>query len=157
MHTPNEQELDRWEAQAADTSRPGGHPEIDARVLEMTRITVARIDENPELLRTGRENIERWTRQNDGYLPQCNTEWLDILETRTWDEIRKMLLEESDEGQRLRSSHPFHLITQDERRRINGHEDPKYDECYSLTTEEVLARWPRHLPAPAGDAEQDRP
>ena len=145
MQTPAAEELDRWEAQAADTSKPGGHPEIDARSLEMTRITVARIDECPELLRTGRENIEDAAHQNDGYVPKASTEWLEILETRPWSEIRKMLLEESDEGQRLRSSHPFHLVTEDERRRINGHEDPKYDHCYNLTTEEVLARWPRHV------------
>ena len=149
MHTPSEQDLDRWKAQAADTSRPGGHPEIDARVLEMTRITVARIDESPKLLRTGRENIESAARRNDGHLSLSQTEWLELLEKHPWSEIREMLLEESDEGQRLRSSHPFHLVTEDERRKINGHEDPKYDGCYNLTTEEVLARWPRVLP-PAG-------
>ena len=36
-----------------------------------------------------------------------------------------MLLEESDEGQRLRSSHPFKgLVTAPERRRIQGHDAP---------------------------------
>ena len=157
MHKPSEAKLDHREVQATDTSRPGGHPEIDARVLAMTRITVARIDEHPDLLHTGRENIEHGMLRNDGYLPLCHAEWLEILDTRPWNEIRAMLLEESDEGQRLRSSHPFHLVTQDERRRINDHEDPRYDRCYNLTTEEVLARWPRHLPATATDTRRDSP
>ena len=127
------EERRRWEAQANEANRkairegrPGGHPEIDRRVLALTRLTVARIDENPELVRIGTENIRRWTRQKGGYLPRCHAEWLELIEGHSWKELREMLLDESDEGQRLRSSHPFKgLVTQEERRRIQADDAPR--------------------------------
>ena len=39
--------------------RPAGHLEIDRMVLGLTRLAVTRIDENPALVQTGLENIER--------------------------------------------------------------------------------------------------
>jgi len=88
-------------------------------VLELTRLAVTRIDENPALVRTGLENIERWTRQR-GYLPRCHAEWKELIERHPWERLREILLEESDEGQRLRSSHPFKgLVTETERRAIH--------------------------------------
>ena len=120
------QERKRWarDARAANRQaildgRPGGHPEIDAKVLALTRSTVARIDEDPSLVRSGLENIERWTESKGGYLPRCHAEWLELIERYSWEQLREMLLEESDEGQRLRSSHPFTgLVTEQERRRV---------------------------------------
>ena len=78
-----------------------GHPDTDRRVLELTRITVPRIDEDPSLVRVGTENIERWTRQKRGYLPRCHAEWKQLIEQHPWKVLREMLLEESDEGQWL--------------------------------------------------------
>ena len=104
---------------ASAEGRPGGHPEIDRMVLELTRLAVTRIDENPALVRTGLENIERWTRQR-GYLPRCHAEWKELIERHPWERLREILLEESDEGQRLRSSHPFKgLVTETVRRAIH--------------------------------------
>ena len=45
----------------------------------------------------------------------ANEEWEQILK-RPWREIREILLEESDEGQRLRSTHPFRGIVTEEKR-----------------------------------------
>lgn len=123
---PSREQRQRWERDAHEANRqairegrPGGHPEIDAKVLALTRITVARIDEDPSLVQIGLENIERWTRQKGGYLPRCHAEWKTLIETHPWKRLREMLLEESDEGQRLRSSHPFKgLVTEAERRQI---------------------------------------
>ena len=131
---PSREELQRWERQAHEANqqairegRPGGHPEIDQKVLELTRITVARIDENPALVCVGLENIERWTRQKGGYLPRCHTEWKQLIEQHPWERLREMLLEESDEGQRLRSSHPFRgLVTDEERAKIY----PRHGQTY---------------------------
>ena len=122
---PSREEMRRWERDAREASRraiaegcAGGHPEIDRMVLELTRISVARIDENPSLVRIGLENIERWTRQR-GYLPRCHAEWKELIERHPWERLREILLEESDEGQRLRSSHPFKgFVTETERRAI---------------------------------------
>ena len=125
--TASRDERRRWEEQAdeacleaAREGRPGGHPEIDRRVLALTRIAVARIDERPELVRIGMENIRRWTRQKGGYLPRCHAEWKALIEQHPWERLREMLLEESDEGQRLRSSHPFiGIVTERERREVH--------------------------------------
>ena len=93
-----------------------GHAGIDRRVLEMTQIVVEKIDRNPALVRVGLENIARWTRQKGGYVPQCHAEWKGLIESHPWERLREILLKESDEGQRLRSSHPFTgILTQDER------------------------------------------
>ena len=70
----------------------------------MTQVIVAKIDRDPTLVRIGLENIERWTQQNGGYLPQCHAEWKRLIEVHPWERLREILLEESDEGQRLRSS-----------------------------------------------------
>ncbi|MCY4283772.1 MAG: hypothetical protein OXC65_00335 [Thiotrichales bacterium] len=120
------EERERWEEEwreanrrAIAENRPRGHPEIDRKVLELTRITVARIDENPALVQIGLDNIERWTARKGGYLPLCHAEWKHLIETQPWETLRAMLLEESDEGQRLRSSHPFtSLVTEEERAEI---------------------------------------
>lgn len=46
----------------------------------------------------------------------AHREWEDILKTRSADEIAGMLVMENEEGQRLRSSHPFKgIITEAER------------------------------------------
>ena len=124
---PSNEEMQRWKAQADEANRyasdhgiPGGHPDIDRKVLTLTQITVARIDANPELAKIGIENIERWTRLK-GYLPRCHAEWKRLIETHPWERLREILLEESDEGQRLRSSHPFiGLVTPEERAAIDA-------------------------------------
>jgi len=124
---PSDEQMQRWEDDARKANRraaeqgiPGGHPEIDRKVLALTRLTVARIDANPDLAKIGLENIERWTRQK-GYLALCHAEWKQLIETHPWERRREMLLEESDEGQRLRSSHPFKgLVSPEERAAIHA-------------------------------------
>ena len=123
MRRPSRAQIELWEQKAREANLRaggedlrGGHPEIDRKVLALARITVARIDANPELAAIGLENIERWTKQR-GYLPRCHAEWKELIETHPWERLREILLEESDEGQRLRSSHPFKgLVTEAERR-----------------------------------------
>ena len=66
-------------------------------------------------------NIVRWTRRKGGYLPQCHAEWKQLVEQHSWEVLREMLLDESDEGQRLRSSHPFvGIVTEQERAKIHA-------------------------------------
>ena len=63
----------------------------------------------------------RWTRRKGGYLPQCHAEWKHLVEQHSWEVLREMLLDESDEGQRLRSSHPFvGIVTEQERAKIHA-------------------------------------
>ena len=96
-----------------------GHPHIDKRSLEMAKIVVERIDANPELINVAYENFERWRTDPGGKLRPCRQEWKELLDERPWSEVRAILLDESDEGQRLRSSHPFvGIVTEAERHRI---------------------------------------
>ena len=146
---PASEPVQRWEDDAREASRrageqgiPGGHPEIDRKVLALTRMAVAHIDENPKLLAIGLENIERWTRLK-GYLPLCHAEWKELIETHPWERLREILLEESDEGQRLRSSHPFvGIVTPEERATIYGPVPAPSPEQRMRNRSSRRQRWP---------------
>lgn len=89
------------------------HQAIDRRSLAMVRRIVEKIDADPERrgLARAKETCARWVA--NGNVPA--REWLQILE-RPWAEIRAILLDESDEGQRLRQSDPFvGILTPQER------------------------------------------
>lgn len=79
----------------------------------MVRRIVAKIDADPE--RRGFAHAKsvcaRWVAQ--GILSA--REWLALLD-RPWEEVRAILLDESDEGQRLRQTDPFcGILTPQER------------------------------------------
>ena len=80
----------------------------------MTKIIVKRIDADPTLVEVAHRNLEN-EEPRCGQLSQASREWKEIL-TRPWAEVREILLEESDEGQRLRSSKPFAGIVSEEER-----------------------------------------
>ncbi len=90
------------------------HQQIDQRSLALAKAIVEKIDRDPA--RTGLEKARatcyRWFRQRP--VPAIR-EWLQILE-RPWEEIRGVLLDETEEGQRLRQSDPFcGILTAQER------------------------------------------
>lgn len=79
----------------------------------MVRRIVAKIDADPERrgLAHAKGVCERWVGQGIG----SAREWLQIL-NRPWEDVRTILLEESDEGQRLRQTDPFcGILTPNER------------------------------------------
>lgn len=80
------------------------HQAIDRRSLEMARRIVAKIDADPA--RAGFERAKRVCRRwaEMGNIPA--REWLPLLE-RPWEDVRRILLDESEEGQRLRQNDPF--------------------------------------------------
>ena len=109
----------QWRNALPDAIVGEGHPHIDRRSLEMARLVVEKIDADPSLFRVAHENLRRWRRVRGGTLPPCREEWKELLKC-PWSEIRNILLDESDEGQRLRSSHPFAgVLSEKERRRIH--------------------------------------
>jgi len=81
------------------------HHEIDRRSLALARAVVAEIDHDPERrgLQKARATCLRWFR--DSPAPAV-AEWLKIL-NRQWDDVRAVLLNEGELGQRLRQSSPF--------------------------------------------------
>lgn len=80
------------------------HEDIDRRSLEMARRIVARIDADPERrgLAHAREVCRRWVA--GGNRPAA--EWQGILE-RPWEEVRRILLDDSEDSRRLRQNDPF--------------------------------------------------
>ena len=90
------------------------HQEIDERSLALARAVVARIDGDPqrEGLRLARDTCARWFRQNPA---PAIAEWLAILQ-EDWERVRLVLLDETENGQRLRQSNPFcGVLTRSER------------------------------------------
>lgn len=99
------------------------HQQIDRRSLAMARRIVGKIDADPE--RRGFAHAKsvcaRWVEQ--GIVSA--REWLMLLE-QPWEEVRATLLDESDEGQRLRQTDPFcGILTPRERWEIyREHREP---------------------------------
>ena len=82
----------------------------------MVRRIVAKIDADPERrgLAHAKRVCERWVRQ--GIVSA--REWRTLLD-KPWEEVRAILLDESDEGQRLRQTDPFcGILTPTERWQI---------------------------------------
>ncbi len=90
------------------------HQEIDRRSLAMARAIVDTIDRDPTRagLARAKATCRRWVEQRP--LPAFR-EWLHILE-RPWEDVRGLLLDESELGRRLRQSDPFcGILTPQER------------------------------------------
>jgi len=81
------------------------HRDIEERSLALARAIVARIDCDPQRtgLKKARETCARWLRSDPA---PAIAEWRSIL-VKPWKEIRAVLLDESEEGRRLRQSNPF--------------------------------------------------
>lgn len=92
------------------------HQDIDQRSLQMVRRIVAKIDADPERrgLAHAKRVCDRWATQGIA----SAREWQRLLE-KPWEEIRALLLQENDEGQRLRQTDPFcGILTPNERWQI---------------------------------------
>lgn len=82
------------------------HEQIDKRSMAMALAVVELVDGDPGRsgLVRARATCERWLRE---YGPDPNVaEWHGILK-REWSEIRRVLLDPSEEGTRLRQNSPF--------------------------------------------------
>lgn len=83
------------------------HEQIDRRSLLMAQAIVAKIDADPQRagLSKARNVCRHWMAQRTWSEPAAE-EWAHIL-GRPWEAIRQVLLDDSQEGQRLRQSSPF--------------------------------------------------
>ena len=81
------------------------HEDIDQRSLSLSLAIVARIDLDPERtgLRKARGICSRWMAEHP---TPALREWQALLE-HDWPMIRAVLLDEGQEGRRLRQSSPF--------------------------------------------------
>ena len=88
------------------------HKAIDARLLELTKASVQKIDANPALRDRLHDNVARWTNA------RLRTEWQRRLQL-PWNELRLQLLADSDDGNALRQNAPLAgILSSAERTRI---------------------------------------
>ena len=113
---------------AAQLAPIGSQRFIDLVALDYHRLVAERLQANPEaVLRDARENLQRWMPIHEGSGSDLALlEWQQLLNTKTVPELLTIILEDSDEGQRLRSSTPF---------------------AGYMTDEESLEFWRRHAEA----------
>lgn len=79
-----------------------------------------RVDEQ-KVLQTAQNNLDRWLKSESfaGSERFALLEWQEILENSAPEEIRKIITQDTNEGQRLRSSSPFvGVLSEAERERI---------------------------------------
>jgi len=117
------------------------HQQIDRRSLAMARAIVARGG-----LDRAKETCRRWVEM--GNLPA--REWLPLLE-KPWAEIRAILLDESEEGQRLRQNDPFCRV----RARMGDRRQPGDPGRASRRPAEVLVSQDVALYAPGDERASD--
>lgn len=95
---------------------------VDLFSLMLHRIVAEKMLLNEaEVLRIARNNLERWLKSESfaGNERFALLEWKEILEKSKPEEIRKIIIRDTDESQRLRSSSPFAgVLSEAERERI---------------------------------------
>lgn len=93
------------------------HRQIDERSLAMMEAVAKKIDDDPEKagLKKAREVCDRWAEMHDNpYIYK----WREILR-KPWEEIKNILLDDSEEAQAMRQCNPFcGILTPKERWRI---------------------------------------
>ncbi len=98
---------------------------IDLWALEYHKKVAERMRIDPEgIVAKARDNLKRWLSdyQVGSSDARCLEEWWELLETRTVPELIAIITEDSDEGQRLRSSTPFTgILSFEEREEIYNH------------------------------------
>lgn len=102
----------------------GSQQFIDRVALEYHKIVAERLLADPEaMLSDARSNIQRWMKAHEGSGSQLALEeWLHLLSTKTIQELIAIITEDSDEGQRLRSSTPFAgILSAEESRELWRH------------------------------------
>jgi hypothetical protein len=90
----------------------------EERSLALHKEIAKILRENPDLWDVPQKNIAKWQRQRSNASP-VYTEWKEILDTKSRNEILSILEDRSEEAIRLRSSSPFTgILSRDERDRI---------------------------------------
>ena len=96
-------------------SQSKNYPDLVALLLH--HLVAVRLRSNPGLIEKAKSNLRNWLRKTPNVTAWL--EWEEILETKSFNEVLEIVVAESDEGQRLRSSSPFAgIITAQERKTV---------------------------------------
>jgi len=97
------------------------HDLIDRRSLDLNRLVAEKIRQQPELMNMVREKLDRILGE-PRFSESCKDalrEWQTIFSLKSSNEILEILVEDSNEGQRLRQSTPFTgILNQQEREEV---------------------------------------
>jgi hypothetical protein len=85
------------------------HKDADRRILRLVKACVSRIEKDPKMLDRARIQSGRYSNA------QLRREWQKLLDLPL-PKLRAILLEESDEGDRIRQSVPFGGFLSNEKR-----------------------------------------
>jgi hypothetical protein len=95
---------------AAGASPLGSHRFLDEFALAYHRAVAERLRERPQMvINHARQNLTRWMEDEafaDG-ARQALREWQEILDSSNVEQLNGIITEDSERGQRLRSSSPF--------------------------------------------------
>jgi hypothetical protein len=97
------------------------HRKLEERSLALHREIAQRIRSNPDLLSSVRERLSKDIRSGrfSISLTDAMQEWLDLLDSSSVEQLPELLVDEGENGRRLRQSTPFAgILTKEERRRI---------------------------------------
>jgi hypothetical protein len=97
------------------------HRKFEERSLALHREIARRIRSNPDLLSSVRERLSKDIRSGrfSISLTEAMQEWLDLLDSSSVEQLPELLIDEGENGRRLRQSTPFAgILTKEERRRI---------------------------------------
>jgi len=83
-----------------NAAHPFSHKDVDKRIRRLVEACVANIEQDPRLLDEARIQVGRYSNV------LLRQEWESLLEL-PWPKLKRVLLEESDEGDRIRQSVPF--------------------------------------------------
>ncbi len=100
------------------TLKKRSHEWIDARSLAMCRLIAEKIRREPELFQKVLATLHRWKKIKKP-IPRALLEWENIIDHNSVEHVLEILLQNNDEGQRLRQSDPFvGIMTEAERLQI---------------------------------------
>lgn len=87
----------------------GSQQAIDALSLDYHREIAGRLLNSPQtIIDRAQNNLKRWMAAHEGTgSVRALEEWQVLLNTKTVQELIEIITDDSDEGQRLRSSTPF--------------------------------------------------
>jgi hypothetical protein len=92
-----------------EATAPFTHADIDRRIRRLVEACIVKIDQDPSLIQLVRLQVARWTN------PRLRAEWDGFL-SLSWPELRAKLLQDAEEGNRIRQSAPLGgLLTNQER------------------------------------------
>lgn len=107
---------------SADAVEFGSHQFLDRLALSFHLAVAARLAAAPEfVLNQARENLNRWLALHspDSRPAAALREWQELIETANLNRLLAAMIEDSDDGQRLRQSSPFvGVLSADEREEL---------------------------------------